>query len=151
MELKWSWSPLSLHKSLKLISVTIWPGCTELTPMNQMQPLISEWGLSGGCQTSWWQLPCPSPSGSCPQIGQWQSFPIPVLVCPFSWPLKSKGPAGDTVFWCAPGYSMFTYYISDEGLELICLTIVRIHRLVCFWFFLSSLLNLFWFHIYFNF
>ena len=38
--------------------------------------------------TSWQQLPCPSSSGNCPLIDQWQPFPLPTLVCPLSWYIK---------------------------------------------------------------
>ena len=57
--------PFKALQNLKFISVTIWPGCTELTLFNQMWSLISQRGLSSVCQTSWWQLPCPSPMGNC--------------------------------------------------------------------------------------
>ena len=33
--------PFKPLQNFKFLLVTIWPGCTELTPTNQMQPLIS--------------------------------------------------------------------------------------------------------------
>ena len=147
MELKWSQYPFKPFQNLKFISVIIWPGCTELTPTNWMWPVISLWGPSGVWHTSWRQLPRPSSSGRCPHNDQWQSFPLSILVHPFFTAHKSKGPAGSTIFPMCTRVSTLMLIHNDifyKRLELIYLTIVRIHRLVYFWIFLVKVTQFIW-------
>ena len=45
--------------------------------------------------------------GRLSHIDQWQSYSLPVLVHPFSWPIKSKGLAGDTILLMCTRELMF--------------------------------------------
>ena len=145
-------NPLSAYKikSLKKFKIYfIYPSGKDVLSSPQWTgcgPSLANGVCLGVCQTSWQQLSCPSSWGSCPQTDQWQLFPsLPWSPPPFVVH-KNWGQAGDTIFWCAPGFIYsFAMMLNAEGLCICIWLIWRICRLVHFWFLhfnLSWLLDL---------
>ena len=128
----------SLIKFKNLFHFTIWPGCTETTPTNRtLQPsLVNETRL----------VSARHPGCSFPVHHPWEAvshwpmtiFPPPCLCPPLLMAHKKVGSS----WWHYHSEYVPGNWCLHYKRHKLCLTIVRIHRLVCFWFFL---VNFTWF------
>ena len=126
-------TPCSYLKKFQIYFVHIWPGCTEITPMNQTWPLSSKWGVSSVCQTSWWQLYYKSTSWSWPKLTNHSPFPFPCFGPPPFCRQKKESSQVTSLLMCTRVFSAIMLWCQELN-SYIC-WLRGIHGLVYLYFY----------------